>query len=180
MDESMLPSLTDLGIDKPGYIRKVDKKGHWNPEGCNDLESKAKAASERVFKPNSENLYSLWYVETVEQFYGMIAVLSAGRTPKNQDIDFVWIDAEELNSASIKPDPKAEGQCLFVSTLHFNVYIDSVAAENLCLIMMKAGREAKRCKKKQNTKPILDYQIEKGCRATETSKGNCDCEVASP
>lgn len=106
----------------------------------------------------------------------MVAVLSAGRTPKNQNIDFLWIDVEELTSASIELKPISEGQCLFVSELHFNAYIDAVAAENLCLIMLKAGREANRCKKKQHTKLILEYYTEKGCKATESSRESCDCE----
>ncbi|MEB3214113.1 MAG: hypothetical protein VKL39_22385, partial [Leptolyngbyaceae bacterium] len=178
-DQSMLPTLNDFGIYKPGYIRKVDKRGHWKPEDSYDLESRAKIAAERIFKLNSKNLYSLWYVETAEQFYGMVAVLSAGRTPKNQDIDFLWIDAEELSSASIEPEPVPEGQCLFVQSMHFNAYIDPAAAEQLCLIMMQADREAQRCKKRQHTKLILEYQAEKGCKDTETSQENCDCEAIS-
>lgn len=179
MDESMLPSLTDLGIDKPGYIRKVDSKGHWNPEGCNDLETRAKVASERVFKANSENLHSLWYIETAEQFYGVIADLSAGRTTKNKHIDFVWIDAQELNAASIDLIEVPGKNCLFVSNLHVDACIDPPSAEKLCFIMMQAGRETQRCKRKEHTKRILEYQTERGCKATETSKENCDCEVVS-
>lgn len=179
MDKSMLPSLNNFGIDAPGYIRKIDRLKHWDPENFDNLKSRAKVASERVFKPNSRNLHSLWYVETAEQFYGMVSVLSAGRTPRNQNIDFLWIDAEELDSTSIKPEPVPEGQCLFVSSLHFNAYIDPIASENLCLIMMQAGRKAQRCKEKKHTKLILEYQTERGCKATETSKENCDCEVVS-
>ena len=179
MDKSMLPSLTDLGIDKSGYIRKVDKKGHWNPEGCNDLETRAKVASERVFKANSENLHSLWYVETAEQFYGVIADLSAGRTEKNQDIDFVWIDIEELNAASIDLIKVSGKHCFFVRNLHVDARIDQLTAEKLCLIMMQADRKAQRCGKNRHTKLILEHQIEKGCKATKTSKENCDCEVVS-
>ncbi|MDX2231104.1 MAG: hypothetical protein NW220_15820 [Leptolyngbyaceae cyanobacterium bins.349] len=180
MDKSMLPSLTDFDIYKPGYIRKVDKRGHWKPEDCHDLETRAKAASERVFKANSENLHSLWYIETAEQFYGMIADLSAERPHKNQDIDFVWIDAEELTLASIELIPSPGKHCVFVSNLHVNARIDPVIAEKLCLIMMQADREAQRCKKKQHTTPMLEYQTGKGCKATETSREHCDCEVVNP
>lgn len=180
MGESMLPSLTDFGIYKPGYIRKVDKKGHWHPEDCSDLEARAKAASERVFKPNSKNIHSLWYIENAEQFYGMIADLSAERTIKNQDIDFVWIDAEELTSASIELIQFPGKHCVFVSNLHVNARIAPGAAEKLCLIMMQAGREAQRCKNRSHTTPILEYQTGKGCKATETSRERCDCEGVDP
>jgi len=180
MEELMLPGLTDFGIHKPGYIRKVDSRGHWKPENCDDLDARATAASERVFKPNSKNLHSLWYIENAEQFYGMIAALSAGRTPKNQDIDFLWIDAAELASVSIEFTQVSEGQCLFASSLHVNAHIDPVAAKKLCLIMMQADREAQRCKKKPHTTPILEYQTGKGCKATESHREHCDCEVVSP
>lgn len=179
MGESMLPGLANFNIHKPGYIRKLNNQNHWYPEGSATVEERVKAVVQKVFA-NPEHIYSLWFVETAEQFYGVVAALSAGRTPKNQNLDFLWINAEELASASIELTPISEGQCLFVRDLHFNAYIDSASAEKLCLIMMQAGREAQRCKKNQHTTPILEYQTGKGCRATETSREHCDCAVVNP
>ena len=78
----MLPSLTDFGIHNPVYIRKINKRSHWRPESCESLEARAHTVVNRIFKPSSSNLHSLFRVETSEQFYGVIATLSAGRTPQ--------------------------------------------------------------------------------------------------
>ncbi len=178
MDESILPGLANFNIHKPGYIRKLNNRNHWNPEDSETVEERAKAVVQRLFA-NPEHIYSLWFVETAEQFYGVVAALSAGRTPKNQNLDFLWIDAEELASASAELTQISEGQCLFVRDLHFNAHIDPQSAEKLCLIMIQAGRDAQRCKRSPHTTPILEYQARKGCKATETDRGNCDCEVVN-
>jgi hypothetical protein len=178
MGESMLPGLEDFGIYKPGYIRKLNNQNHWYPEGYETIEEIAEAIAQKLFT-NSEQIYSLWLVETAEQFYGVVAALSAGRTPKNQNLDFLWIDAEELASASVELQPIPEGQCLYVCHLHFNARIASASAKKLCLILKQAGRLSQRCKKQPHTTPILNYQAEKGCRATETSREHCDCEAVN-
>lgn len=179
MGALMLPSLANFDIYKPGYIRKLNNQNHWCPEGSETIEERAEAVVQKLFA-NPKHIYSLWFVETAEQFYGIVAALSAGRTPKNQNLDFLWIDAEELASASVELIQISEGQCLSVRDLHFNAHIDPASAEKLCLIMMQAGREAKRCKKNQHTTPILEYQTGKGCKATETSREHCACEVVNP
>lgn len=176
MDELMLLNLTDFGINKPGYIRKLNNRNHWNPKSCPALKDRVRAVVPKLFS-NSEHLYSLWYIETAEQFYGVIASLSAGRTPRNQDIDFLWIAAEELSEASIKLTQVSEGKCLFVRDLHYNAYVNPDSAEQLCFFLMQADRQAQRCKKNPHTKPILEYQTEKGCKATDSDRDGCDCEV---
>lgn len=179
MGESMLPGLANFDIHKPGYIRKLNNKNHWYPEGSATVQERIEAVVQKLFV-NPEHIYSLWFIETAEQFYGVVASLSAGRTPKNQNLDFLWIDAEELASASVELTPISEGQCLYVRDLHFNARIDPASAEKLCLIMMHKGRQAQRCKKNQHSTPILVYQAEKGCKATETSREHCDCELVKP
>lgn len=134
---STLPDLTDFEISTPGYIRKIDKRSHWNPsDNENNLEEEAKAAAEKIFK-NPEHIYSLWLVSTSEEFYGVIAVLSAGRTKENQNVDFIWIDKKELHSTSLEPNLVPEGECLLVQDLHFNVRIEPDAATKLCFLMKK-------------------------------------------
>lgn len=175
MGESTLPGLEDFEIHKPGYIRKLRSRDRWHPEGCDTLEERAKAVVQKIFA-NPEQIYSLWFVENSEQFYGVVAALSAGRSPRNQNVDFLWIDPEELASAAVELTQISEGQFWFVSDLHFNAQIGPVSAEKLCLLMMQAGREAQRCKEKKHTTLILEYQTEKGCKATEASRKRCDCE----
>lgn len=175
MGESTLPGLVDFDIHKPGYIRKLNSRTHWNPEeGCETLEERAKAVVQKIFN-NPKHVYSLWFIENSDQFYGVVTELSAGRTPKNQNLDFLWIDAEELQAAAVDLVQKTETECLLARDLHFNAQIDSNSAVMLCLLMMQADRKAQRCKKKKTTL-ILDAQVEKGCKVTETSVEHCRCE----
>jgi hypothetical protein len=173
--EIMLPTLSEFGIDSPAFIRKIDSCGHWNPEGCCNLAERAKAVVEKIFK-KSEGIYSLWLVREDKEFYGVVASLSANRSPKNQDIHFIWMTATELEEVGIKSEKVVEGDCLHVQELHFNVRIDKASAEKLCLNLFGKGRKAKTCKKKRHTILILDYQKQIGCKATETDRVTCECE----
>lgn len=59
----MLPTLADFDIPSGVFIRKLNKRTHWDPqEGDNDLSLRAKLASERIFP--AERKHSLWYVST--------------------------------------------------------------------------------------------------------------------
>lgn len=177
MGESTLPELEDFDIQKPGYIRKLDSRSRWHPEGCETLEDRAKAVVQRIFA-NPKHIYSLWFVENKDQFYGVVAELSAGRSSKNKNLDFLWIDAAELVAAAVDLTQKTEGKCLLVCDLHFDARIDLTSANALCLLMIQAGRNAQRCKKKHTTE-ILSSQKKKGCKTTETSREQCKCEESS-
>lgn len=169
----MLPTLEDFGISAPVYIRKIDNINRWNPEGCSNIEERAKRVADSLFR---EDVYSLWKVASDEEFYGVIASLSARRNPKDQNIDFIWILEQDLQEVHIVTELKVEGDCLDVQELHYNARIDTMAAQKLCYNLIIKGREAKRCKRAQ-TKLILEYQGEKGCKATSSNFSKCSCQV---
>jgi hypothetical protein len=110
---------------------------------------RAKLASELLFK-EPDNLYSLWLINTEEDFYGVLASLSANRNSANKPADFICIKESELKQLNIYYTKEPEGKCLKVESLHFNAFIDERVAASLCYILMQQGVEAKRCSK-QNT-----------------------------
>ena len=59
----MIPTLSELGIEAPAYIRKIDSRARWNPEGCNTIEERARVIAEKLFREPA-NLYSIWLVST--------------------------------------------------------------------------------------------------------------------
>lgn len=168
----MLPNLEEFGINPPVYIRKIDSRSRWNPEGCSNDEERAKRIADSLFK---EEVYSLWKVNSNDEFYGVIASLSSRRNPKHQDIDFIWIMEEELQEVGIKPEAIPEGDCLFVQNLHFNAQINNTKAEQLCLNLLRKGRQAQRCKR-NTTKKILEYQANRQCKAANSNFLQCRCE----
>lgn len=169
----MLPTLKEFGIMPPVFIRKIDSRGRWNPEDCRTVEDRAKRVADSLFR---EEVYSLWLVTSDLDFYGIVASLSARRTPKHQDIDFIWITEEELKEVGIVPKPESEGACLNVQSLHFNAQITSDEATKLCYNIMLKKRDAQRCKKKATTL-ILEYKEQMGCKAIRNDSLQCRCEL---
>jgi hypothetical protein len=172
----MLPTLSEFGVTTPAYIRKIDSRASWHPqEGDVNLDVRARLAAEKLFKEPG-NIYSLWLVNTEQEFYSVVASLSANRSPKNQNLDFIWLTESELQVFGISFQQVSEGSCLYVRKLHFNADIDRETAEKLCQLLMSQGREAQRCKKAQTTL-ILEHQKQLGCKATEFSVPSCECET---
>ncbi|MBD2492430.1 hypothetical protein [Aulosira sp. FACHB-615] len=170
----MLPTLSEFGIEPPVYIRKIDSRASWHPqEGDANLAERARLAATKLFK-EPDNIYSLWLVNTEQEFYSVVASLSANRSPKNQNLDFIAIKETELREVGINFQPVSEGGCLYVQSLHFNAQIDKETAEKLCYSLMSQGREAQRCKKVQTTE-ILEHQQKFGCRATDSPATSCEC-----
>lgn len=169
----MLPSIEEFGIQPPVYIRKINSRTHWDPEGCKTIEERAKRVSDRLFR---DSIYSIWLVRSNKEFYGLIASLSAKRNPRHQDIDFIWITEHELKEVDITLEPIEEGDCLYVQKLHYNTRINDAQAERLCYNMLLKDRKAQRCKKK-NTISILEYQENLGCKAITNNLNQCVCET---
>lgn len=171
----MLPTLSEFGIEAPAFIRKIDSRIQWNPEGYNTVEERARVIGEKLFREPG-NLYSIWLVSTEQELYSVVASLSEYRSPKNQNIDFIWMTEEELRLVGISPENQPEGGCLHAQNLHFNVQIDPRMAENLCDYLIRKGRDANRCGKKAHTTLILAHQKQLGCKATDSDSEHCECE----
>jgi hypothetical protein len=170
----MLPTLVDFDIPSGVFIRKLNKLTHWHPqEGDNDLSLRAKLASEKIFA--DERKHSLWYVSTENEFYGVVASLTATATPKNRDIDFIWIEESELQEVGVVFEKIPNGECSQVKSLHFDAEINKSVFQNLCYNLMGKQREAYRCKKRQTT-CILEYQRKIGCKSTDTDLESCECQ----
>jgi hypothetical protein len=172
----MLPSLIDLGIEPGSFIRKLDKQTDWNGyTDESDLSIASKFVSEKVFKEQGAAKYSLWPVSTEQEFYGVVASLTAIATPKDRNIDFVWIAKSELEEVGIVFEQVPEGKCLHVQFLHYDAVINANVAQQLCYNLMSRKRAAKRCKKAQ-TSLILEHQKTLGCKGTDVVCQVCECE----
>lgn len=169
----MLPTLEKFGITPPVYIRKIDSRGRWDPEECKSVEERTKRVVDSLFR---QEVYSIWLVTSDSDFYGVVASLSARRTPNQQDIDFIWITEEELQEVGIVAQAEPEGDCLAVKELHFNAVINSNQATKLCYNLITKNREAKRCRKK-DTSLILEDKEAMGCKAIKGDVVRCRCEL---
>ena len=178
MTDNPCPSLEELGIEPGSFIRKLDKQTHWNAfTDQEDLLVAAQEVAARVFNEKGE-IYSLWKVSTEQEFYGIVAALTAHANPKDRHIDFIWLSTSELESAGISFDNIPEGDCIRVKDLHFDAVITPNNARQLCYELLSRQRIAYRCKKAQ-TKSILQFQRNLGCKAASESSEPCDCETTS-
>lgn len=167
---SELPQLQDFNLNPPIFLRKIQSRARWNPE-CSSIEDKVKKIVEGVF---NEEIYSIWQINSNEDFYGFVASISSTRNPRNQDIDFISITNEELQESGIQIQQINEGNCLAVQNLHYNASIDKHQAIALCQILVNRNRQAQRCKRRQ-TESILEYQRQKGCFAVAEDSKSCIC-----
>lgn len=170
----MLPSLSDLGIEPGSFIRKLDNQNHWNAYKDKDFSIASELVAEKIFKGTREK-YSLWKVNTEQEFYGVIASLMANATPKDRNIDFVWVTKHELEEVGIEFANVSEGNCFNVKALHFDAVINQEKARQLCQNLIVKQRVAQRCKKAQ-TVLILQYQQDRGCKATDADLVLCACQ----
>ena len=171
----MPPTLSEFSIEAPVFIRKIDSRARWNPEGCNTVKERAKVVAENLFREPGD-LYSIWLVSTDQELYSVVASLSEYRSSKNKNIDFIWMTEEELQEVGISPKNQPEGGCLHARNLHFNVQIEPRMAEKLCEHLICKGRDANRCEKKAHTTLILAHQEQLGCKATDSDLADCKCE----
>lgn len=169
---SVLPTFVEkFDVKLPAYIRKINSRAHWDVEGGSTME-RAKKVTESLFK---SELNSIWLINSDTEFYGVVASLSANRTPKNQIIDFICITQLDLDEEGVEIEAISEGDCLDVQQLHFNARINKLTALRLCERLLLEGRKAHRCKKNETTS-ILEYQASRGCKATESILEKCECQ----
>lgn len=158
----LLKEIEELKINLPCYIRKINGLTKWNGlEG--DINQRVQQAVTKNFYEQG-NIYSLWYLEKIEQFLGIVAIMRGRERPEN--FDFICLKKEDLIEAEISLTRITEGKCIYVKNLHFDAEIDKKKAEKLCRILMNKNIVAQRCKKKL-TQQILAYQKELGCLASE-------------
>jgi hypothetical protein len=170
-------SLEEFGIVSGGFIRKLDSRNHWYPEmGDNDPRKRANLVSARIFN-DPDNTYSLWLVNSSEDFMGVVVALVANATPQDRNLDFLWITEQELQQAGIQLKNIPEGKCLAVKDNHYEAQISQDQAKKLCLLLIENSRDSQRCKKK-DTICIIDYYKSLGCYALVPNSQKCDCEIS--
>jgi hypothetical protein len=168
--------LDDLGVEPPVYIRKMDKKSHWDPENVSSPEERVRRVAEKVFTPREKTEeYSIWLVNSNIDFCGIVADLSANRNPMYQILDFICITKQDLQECKIIPNSTDGKNCLFVKHLHYDIKLDQQQAQLLCQRLIEKGVVPIRCPQK-STRSILDYQAQKGCKAIKKDSDGCECE----
>lgn len=168
--------LDDLGVEPPVYIRKIDKQSHWKPENVSSLEERVRRVAEKVFTPGEKTEeYSIWLVNSNIDFCGIVADLSANRSPMYQILDFICITDQDLQECGIIPNQTDGKNCLLVKHLHYDMKLDQQQAQLLCQKLIGKSVVPIRCPKKR-TQSILEYQSQKGCKAIQKDSNGCECE----
>ncbi len=171
-------NLSDLfrGVGPPLYVRKVDRKGHWETP---------KHIIENVFPPEPDGTISIWRVDNVTALQRVAVALNANRVatnPKGVSL------AERLFLLALKPDELGEfdvvqvdGQtdCAYAKRCHFDVRVSNQQqVSRLVNALLSVGREPATL-----TKGVMKQAAQaveaQGCYAVVPDSDGCECEERS-
>jgi hypothetical protein len=169
---TILPTLQNFDIASPVFVRKLNKRSDWEPDVM--AAQRSQRIAELAFR-ESHRIFSLYYIANEQAFYSTIVALNALRSPQNNDTDFIWMTADELEAADIQPKLVEEGKCLQSSILHYDACIPVEAAVRLCQNLIVEGRKAYRCNRK-TTQVILEERRGIGCHALVANSQHCACQ----
>jgi hypothetical protein len=167
------PKLVEItGLAGPVYLRKLRRKSDWmlpetpTPEWLS-------LAVERVFLCDP-NPYSLFRVETDEEFHRVIMGLNGGRASRTSDSAFLAISPEEFQAAQLSPfATSGQTLCLFANRLHFDLDATTVELTALLTQLAGVGRRGSFVTKGM-TRPLDDEAQSNGCRIIP---GSIECRA---
>jgi len=169
-----------LGAAPPFFVRKVDRKGHWEtPERI----------LENVFRVDTDGTISVYRVEGSSDLMRIAVALNANRVASNpagasltEDIFLVAIRENEFMGIELQ---QIEGltDCIFANRRHFGARFPHSETEaydrraRLVNALLAAGRRPKKLSKGRLA-PALEEAKRDGCHAVVEDSEKCACEEA--
>lgn len=165
--EALFSIQTAWSIEPPCFVRKVDRKGHWND---------AETIQNKVFKPEPNNTISLFRVTAELDLLRVALALNANRSSKTEPIFLVAIKPEELAGIQVK---QTQGQtlCTWANLLHHELIVTApTQITALVQAVLAASRTPRTFTKPTMTLAVADA-IHQGCHAATSDSKRCVCEA---
>lgn len=136
-----------LKIKAPAFIRKVGRASHWEQESADANEAKARSAVQQVFRNQTESAISIYLVRSDDDLRRVAIGMNANRDSLTEAIAFLVFSQAEMTMAGIGEPAQTPGdlKCDYANALHFDMTATDAQLEDLCVRLMKVGREAARC-----------------------------------
>jgi hypothetical protein len=134
------PTLANnVRLDPPFFLRKLRRQAHWGHAEM-DRAQRRKEAVREVFL-RDEKPYSLYRVETDEDFHWTVMGLNGGRPSLTIDSDFIAILPEEFAALAITPEASVgETLCRYANALHHDFHAEEQQLHDLCDRLMQQDR----------------------------------------
>ena len=170
------PTLaTDVKLPTPVFLRKLRRRQDWG----SDETPIAERAADLVkvmwrCEPHPESPFSVYRVDTDEEFQRMVIGMNGGRPSLTADSDFVALLPSDLEAVGVCAEP-CEGAtlCRLTNALHHDIAADDSQLLAICLRLLQQGRQLIHLAKKR-IKPLEERAIAEGCLVVRNSTG---CKV---
>ncbi|MBN2476071.1 MAG: hypothetical protein JXB62_15780 [Pirellulales bacterium] len=169
-------SLSDaFGVDPPFFVRKVDRRGHWED---------ARQILANVFPVDEHGRISVYRVEAVRDLMRLAVALNANRVATNpqgaslteplllvaiREGEFLGIQLRQINGLTA---------CLHANRRHYDAIIPSDAKDahaRLVDSLLASGREPYKLSKRKLKQAVTEAK-ENGCYAVVEDSARCTCE----
>jgi hypothetical protein len=133
------PPVGQLGLKTPFFLRKLPRKNSWG-DPSTPLERRVEEVVRTVFLRDPKP-YSLFQVATDEELRRVTMGVNSGRDSLKEDVAYIPILAEELETAGIRVDQTAgDTRCVLANRLHRDIPAEDASLRNLCRMILQANR----------------------------------------
>lgn len=165
--EGLFRIQTAWSIEPPCFVRKVDRKGHWND---------AETIQSKVFKPEPNNTISVYRVTAGLDLLRVALALNANRSSKTEPIFLVAIKPDELAEIQVEQTP-GQTLCTWANLLHHDLIVtEPTQITGLVQALLAASRTPKKFTTQNMTLAVADA-THQGCHAATPHSKRCVCEA---
>jgi hypothetical protein len=170
------PTLAaDVRLPTPVFLRKLRRRQDWG----SDQTPNAERAADLVkvmwkCEPHTESPFSVYLVNSDEDFQRVVIGMNGGRTSLTADSDFVAILPSDLEAVGICAQPtRGETLCSLTNALHHDIPAEDDQLLAICLRLLQQGRQSIHLPKNR-IRPLEERAIAEGCLVVRESTG---CKV---
>lgn len=143
-----LPSLADLRVTPPVQIRMLNSLSDWGA-ASDALDRRAEHAADNGFLRRHTSPFSLFLVESDDDFRRILMALNGNRHDPRDKLDLVGFAPAELGNAGWTGVPTpGNTRCGLANARHFDWTATRDQLVALCRAVILTGREAVRISKK--------------------------------
>ncbi|MCC5786070.1 MAG: hypothetical protein JJU33_05155 [Phycisphaerales bacterium] len=178
MAKSIAEDFDPSGLSSAGppiFVRKVSRRRHWRGEDGMTLDERIHHAAAEVFT-NDDGRVSVFKVENADDFYRVAIGLNSGRGSLKEQLEILGITPGDIEASGLALEQTpGDTDCLHANARHYDIIHDDAAIERLVRRLVDQGRLDHRYKKQMERAAQSALAI--GCRATESTLPQCQCEI---
>lgn len=162
----------DVKLPTPLFLRKLRRRQDWGSDET-PLEERAADLVKVMWKcePHPESPFSVYLVQTDEDFQRVVIGMNGGRSSLTSDSDFIALLPSDLEAVGVSA-VRYEGAtlCRLTNALHHDIPAKDDQLLAMCRRLLQQRRELIHVPKRR-IKPLEERAIAEGCLVVRESKG---------